>query len=605
MSCCSKYRGPSFGIARCFSKPPSDKWLDGIVVASDPEYHVGDRPYHDMLVASFNGTGSLSFDVGSSNDNAFGACTIERWFFLDSSQSGSVRVLWSLGNSAYRLFVQSNGNLYVLGATDTSVAAPLDQWFHVAVDYNQDGLAIAMRLDFSTVWSGLSGVGDTLGVSKFFIGSRDNGTSEGLFLEGEASGGKITLDDGTILCQNDLQGNSLDASGNGNHLMLSGGVSYFVDNSAELKDADRVNAVGYGTSDGTDIPIGEIVPAHATLEGVDYLGNPLTYGAGYPAKPQPRQSSALSLNGVDQYVDTGINPQSEGWTSIDLQATVRTTSSTSQTILGGNTDASNRAFLKFNTGSIQIGVGDVLLTHSASFDDGVWRDYRLTSDGSSYEFSVDGVVVESGTHGGNLQPNIPFIVGRHATSATQFLDGQISNVKINGTHFPLAAGAGDVDYATDGTQATLVGAPSWTTQDEYHYNHDNGFQLYENGASKARYPLGITVTPPAGYTKTADYKAIDGHNFGEYVLSNQITEGGNKPPALADLPDDLAPGDSFADNFFWRYRLLDGLGYDRIIGLDHTASEEEKEIIDVYQHRDPCDIEAEGVFDYTFDDTFN
>ena len=60
-----------------------------------------------------------------------------------------------------------------------------------------------------------------------------------------------------------------------------------------------------------------------------------------------------------------------------------------------------------------------------------------------------------------------------------YIDGKISKVdKINDTHFPLAEGAGDVVYATDGTQGTLVGAPSWTTQDEYHYNIENGFRKY-------------------------------------------------------------------------------------------------------------------------------
>ena len=362
------------------------------------------------------------------------------------------------------------------------------------------------------------------------------------------------------------------------------------------------------TSDGTDIPIGDIVPAHATLEGVDYLGNPLTYGAGYPAKPQPRQSSALSLNGVDQYGSFDITQP-----TFPFEISFYGENTNAAAALSGAGISSPTSGVRYYT--IQSDPDDRIVIQRRSVEDGLQtytvntteapRNVRVVfQSDTSFDVYNNGILVESVTG----QPSVRIddltkgVIGTlRFVSPAQFFEGVLANVKINDTHFPLAVGAGDVIYATDGTQGTLVGAPSWTTQDEYHYNIENGFQLYENGGLQARYPLNISVTPAAGFTKVSDNPiVIRGHNNAETLFDfTNLTETDNQPPAIAATGQtltDYAFGDGLANPFF--KRTLSARGEDRHSLFESTLTGDCLEKANVI-------FTPTAIFGDEFDESFN
>jgi hypothetical protein len=107
----------------------------------------------------------------------------------------------------------------------------------------------------------------------------------------------------------------------------------------------------------------------------------------------------------------------------------------------------------------------------------------------------------------------------------------------------MAEGAGSTAYSTGTNHATLVGNPTWVLEDGIpSSNLDDGFSLYEHASlDPIRVPYGddgqpLTITPPAGYTKTSDNPASkDGHNGAETELDfyNIATDGGTTPAIVA------------------------------------------------------------------------
>lgn len=153
----------------------------------------------------------------------------------------------------------------------------------------------------------------------------------------------------------------------------------------------------------------------------------------------------------------------------------------------------------------------------------------------------------------------------------------------NGSTYPLSEGVGDVVYDVSGNgnhgtvnnaSTAVEGAGFWGgRQDDYHYNLENGFQLYNDGANNLRIPLGI-VASPAGFTKVSDNPAVEnGHNDAEteYDFAN-ISNEGLVPPEVFQAttvpPSDYRFNDSLV-NPMWK-RPISTIAEDR-----HTFFKEE------------------------------
>ena len=106
----------------------------------------------------------------------------------------------------------------------------------------------------------------------------------------------------------------------------------------------------------------------------------------------------------------------------------------------------------------------------------------------------------------------------------------------NGSHYAGSEEAGIIWYDdVNDEHLTFVNTPSWSTQDTYFWSEANGFSLYEHASSAdILVPLksdgtAITITPPTGYTKTADYIAGSYHNNSQALLEEfPVTDSGSQ-----------------------------------------------------------------------------
>jgi len=126
----------------------------------------------------------------------------------------------------------------------------------------------------------------------------------------------------------------------------------------------------------------------------------------------------------------------------------------------------------------------------------------------------------------------------------------------DGTHYPLAEGAGVIAYNTDtGNHGTLTNSPTWSTQDVFAANFEFGFSLYEHATlDPIRVPYGengspLTITPPSGYTKTSDNPPILGHNDFEGNLDFVNTSVDRQPVPETARIDAITTADISAFTF--------------------------------------------------------
>jgi hypothetical protein len=132
------------------------------------------------------------------------------------------------------------------------------------------------------------------------------------------------------------------------------------------------------------------------------------------------------------------------------------------------------------------------------------------------------------------------IVGSKDDGLANFIDGKIWGWKLdhaNGFELPMAEGSGTISYdvSGNGKDCTWQNSPSWSTQDSYFWSEAVGYSLYEHASSAdLLVPLksdgtALTITPPTGYTKTADYIAGSYHNNSQALLEEfPVTDSGSQ-----------------------------------------------------------------------------
>ena len=139
---------------------------------------------------------------------------------------------------------------------------------------------------------------------------------------------------------------------------------------------------------------------------------------------------------------------------------------------------------------------------------------------------------------------------RNHASAT-YHDGKIWDVRIYDSeitpatkdtvapiwHCPISDEVGIVarDISGNGKDINFVNTPSWGDQDSYFWSEAVGYSLYEHASSAdLLVPLksdgtALTITPPTGYTKTADYIAGSYHNNSQALLEEfPVTDSGSQ-----------------------------------------------------------------------------
>jgi hypothetical protein len=123
----------------------------------------------------YDGTGNYITVAGmTASADYFGACIIGNKVFV--SDPSSTRVLFALGNSAYRAYT-SGGTWFLNNGTNTGISV-VAGYNKVSVEFNSSGEAIALSINEVEVWTGAAPAGTASTV--FYIGAR-NGGSVGLF----------------------------------------------------------------------------------------------------------------------------------------------------------------------------------------------------------------------------------------------------------------------------------------------------------------------------------------------------------------------------------------------------------------------------------------
>jgi hypothetical protein len=494
------------------------------------DYGQEGRQLLDNEVLSLNGTDQYaSANIIQSGRTSF---KFECVFYIDASSLKLIYDDRSGGDVGVAIFCRSSNAIDIRfeGGQFTGGNVSLNSWQSLIVEW--DGSTLSCTINGSQ--NSITYVGNLSDSSLAFIGARAF-TTPFNFFGGSIANAKITSND-TLVAQYDLQGNGLDASGNGNHLTLGGNPSFVVDNSGELTESDRVNSVGYGVGDGTNgADIGVIIPAHATEQGVDCFGNNLAYGSGYPAKPLPVESLCRVFNGVDQYVDTGLTMNNSD-TSIEVSGWFYPNE-------GRNT--------RIAFSAMHSNADDFRLISISS--EGVWR---LEADDGSVDALTttlptdlqQWVYVEFGIVDGEMY--FRYNGANELTRETSFNfstinDGRITiakratddinancrwaDAKINGVSIPFN-NLGSYDIASDGTLVSYINNPTSALQDVVHRELREGFFKGVRG-SGGRIDTGITSTtvtsmkgrfikPPLSSTPYALMGCQDGGSNRFYVYTN-------------------------------------------------------------------------------------
>ena len=414
------------------------------------------------------------------------------------------------------------------------------------------------------------------------------------FTAGKCS--SLILSDGTQYNLNHASGTTAyDSSGNGNHGTLQNGAAFVVDNTLP-PEADKLNLEGYTDDSGVLKPRDESDPAN------DIDGNPLQYsGSVYPRRPEYRNSYAASFDGVDDYVDTGLEVKDDSEFECYLK---KTSVSSGKFPFGTTSDTSNRMQVEERAGVWRCIIGTSSQYIDVAETTGEWGTIKLFANGDVYYNGIS-----QGNTGGTQSLNTVsngsrVIFGGRSLSGGSggWWTGNIAWFKsyraaVLESHYPLTEGAGDTahDISGNGNHGTInnastatEGAGFWAGRidgEANAHNINNGFTLYENGANKLRVPYMdgsplASPTVPAGYTLTSENPAItDGYNGAETELdAYNIAEGDNPSPATNNNPDleSIEFGADFASNDAAYMRLKSSTENDRLITFadDLTGGDE-------------------------------
>jgi len=184
------------------------------------------------------------------------------------------------------------------------------------------------------------------------------------------------------------------------------------------------------------------------------------------------------------------------------------------------------------------------------------QEYKIKATVSNSTGRIDWFVDGVAGAGANITNKTPatalanemFAIGRGYASSSALVSESIWDVKYYDSvnyadlthHWPLCEGNGLGFYDIIGTlHGTMQGA-SWGTQNKYHYNYINGFELYGNSTGLViRVPYKAAkakITPTiSGYTKYSDCDAGAFHNFAETgIKRNPLNDATLAASGVAD-----------------------------------------------------------------------
>lgn len=362
------------------------------------------------------------------------------------------------------------------------------------------------------------------------------------------------------------------------------------------------NQVGYTKSGNVFVPRNESVITQ------DVLGSALQYDGKVAFNAKLKESNCIELNGSSQYGDFNNNssPLIAGSANFDIECYVSVGSLPqsvasivlSQYIASAN---NNRMITGITpTGECRIFVGEgsgysgVFLTSLTKLNLNTIYKLNFRKEGAVFSIYINDNLDITHTDPdanrpmlqcGNLFGARSLSGANYDSNVGAYFDGLLFGLKVtyDGTvvaQLPLSEGLLSTSYDTSGNDnnITWINNPNWSTQDNYHYNINNGFEHYDDdatGLNVLRIPFltnGSQITPViSGYAKNSNNPQVYGHNNSETKFDFvYIAEGNTVPPEL-----NWAVGDSALEDFVFDtnwdsynqafYRQLSNTANDRFL----------------------------------------
>ena len=251
-------------------------------------------------VLELNGSNQYgSYDTSDTSDGWIGAHTISTKTKL-KSYSVFMQVIHARGVAANRLIVVPGTNTLSCNGLTSTYVMPLNTWVDIDVEFDSNGHCIDIRVDSVSYTTGTGSTTDANGNSNYYIGRRHASLNADI----DVASNVITLSNGDVYARWNLNGNSLDSSGNGRDLTLVNNPQFIPSYELSTTDElDPINTVGY--SYGTGQYAGEVIPPDVANNGLDALGNTLDVsGDAYPHPRQPVNSACRLFTG-SEYITSG------------------------------------------------------------------------------------------------------------------------------------------------------------------------------------------------------------------------------------------------------------------------------------------------------------
>ena len=264
-----------------------------------------------------------------------------------------------------------------------------------------------------------------------------------------------------------------------------------------------------GSSDGvvTGVPEKLFIPRDESDITNDVLGNPLKYTGTAKLNANLEASSCVELNGTNQYGEI-----------LDTAGMINSNMSYGGyfEILAGNnnhaliTKGINSQWMIMQEGqnlTVRIGSASTDLDYPIQSKDLGFKHVFATINGTTAKLYIDGLVVATGTVNAMPSANANIVQIGQFPAGSFSVDGKVAGVKVyNGTTLtdsevlfvgtngvsgvaptatptvdvPITETSGNIsrDVSGNGNDITWVNAPTWSTQDLFHYNLTKGFNKY-------------------------------------------------------------------------------------------------------------------------------
>ena len=275
------------------------------------------------------------------------------------------------------------------------------------------------------------------------------------------------------------------------------------------------------------IPHNTLLPRNEATPTLDVLGEALQFTGEVPYNGLLKSSSCIDFDGVNDYVDCNFNP-SIGTGNFEVRgyANIATGYATLYPVFigQGNTGA-GEYMVRLNGGKLNLylngGTTNIQTTTNFPLDETVEWYAKRTDSGMFVGFVGQTVSDEATVARDASNINTATNVWLSSTVANRIFDGKLFGVKLYKAgvlqaEYPLSSGAGQIAYDVSGNgyHGTLINAPTWSTQNSYHYNILNGF-------SKATV---LTATTGVwGNSGAGSVEYLTGDGYMECVITGSVT----------------------------------------------------------------------------------